>query len=247
VLARVLAGDVAGAVETAERGIAHAQAPSDAWTLAQLMNHSCQALWLSGRPDAARSRVAEGRARYEALGDPWGVAVSFFLEAEMHEGTGDDARAADAFAVTDAAMRELRDAFGTAWSTLRHGLIQLRTGNLERARALLRESLTNARDLGHTNFVLWGLAGCAALAAHERRDQTAVRLAGRASSVLEAPPGVGGSTGAAVRAACGPVLAELRMRVGPHVAVAEAALGQSMSMEEAIGHALAVVQEPVSA
>jgi len=43
------------------------------------------------------------------------------------------------------------------------------------------------------------------------------------------------------------VIAELRVRVGPQVAAAEAALGQSMSMEEAIGLALAVVQEPVSA
>jgi hypothetical protein len=139
-------------------------------------------------------------------------------------------------------LREVGDAFGVAWSSLRHAYVRLREGDLPQARVLLTESLTRARHLGHTTFMLLGLAGCAALAANDGRDATAVQLFARTDPLLSAPAGVGGLTGIAARASCGPALEILRVRRDPGAFASEWASGRLLSIEEAVGMALAVAR-----
>jgi hypothetical protein len=207
------------------------------------MNHSGQALMLTGDTEAARARLHAARADYTALGDPWGVAVAYFFEGELEESLGHDLAAAEAFNIGSSLMREMSDKFGLAWTTLRHGFLRLRRGEMDAARDLLAESLSSARDLGQTTFVLWALAGCAAVAAHQRRDQAALRLWARAAPLLDAPPGIGGPSNTAARQSCGPVLAQLRAELSPEVVAAESAIGSNLTFEEAIALGLSVVRE----
>jgi len=138
-------------------------------------------------------------------------------------------------------MREVGDAFGVAWTTLRHAYVRLREGDMPQARLLLAESLTRARDLGHTTFMLLGLGGCATLAAHDGRDGIAVQLFARADPLLSAPPGVGGLTSIAARGSCSPALERVRARRDPGIFTSEWMAGQSLSIEEAVSMALAGV------
>ena len=187
----------------------------------------------------AHRRLAEAIAGYAELKDPWGRGVSSFIEGEIEEAEGNLAASATAFAEASTVMRRLDDAFGVTWTTLRLGYVRLREGDVVQARMSLRESLGFARDLGHTTFVLLALAGCAALAADRGRANVAVRLFGRAAPVLEAPPGYGGLTSAAARAACGPRLNHLRSHVQPEILQAEVAAGRDLTLEQAITLALA--------
>jgi hypothetical protein len=143
-------------------------------------------------------------------------------------------------------MRGIDDMFGLAWCTLRHGYLYLRSGDLDAAREKLRVSLEGARYLGHTTFVLGALAGCAALASFDGQDQAAIRLAARSAPLLDTPPGVGGPTNSAARISCRPALDALRARVPREVLLAETAMGESMSIEEAITLGRRVVQASVA-
>jgi hypothetical protein len=213
--------------------------PEDAWILAFLCNHATEPLCLVGEHTTARVRLAEAMAYGKIAGDQWHLAISHFFEGELEETDGNLAAAAAAFAQSSALMREVGDAFGVAWTTLRHAYVRLREGDLPQARVLVTESLTRARDLGHTTFVLLGLAGCAALAAHDGRDATAVQLFARADPLLTAPAGVGGLTSIAAQATCGPALERVRARRDPSTFASEWTSGQSLSIEEAVGVAVA--------
>jgi predicted ATPase/DNA-binding XRE family transcriptional regulator len=241
----VLVGEPAGALAVYERGIAHCRLAGDPWMLALLLGLSGEALWLTGQPGAARARFGEGIARLEALGDGWARAIVRFLEGSLDEALGDAERAATAFAESAAVFESPADPLGRAWTRLRHGYLRLREGDLDRARALLADSLAGSRDLGHTTFVLWGLAGCAAVAALDGRDETALRLFGWAAPMLEAPPGLGGPTAAAARASCGPALEGLRARVGMAAFEAGRMEGRAMSLEEAVAAGLGAVRRRV--
>jgi predicted ATPase/DNA-binding XRE family transcriptional regulator len=237
----VLAGDPAAALAAAERGIAHAHAPCDAWVLAQLLNHSAQALGMVGDYPAARARLADARQRYQAIGDPWGIAVSHFFEGELEECHGDNEAAASAFARGSAHFRESEERFGLAWTTLRHAYVRLRIGDVSRARELLAESLAASRDLGHTTFVLWGLVGCSAIAAHDAKHQAATRLSARASVLLDAPAGVGGSSNMVAREIREQTLGKVRQMTNAEVLRAETAVGEAMSIEESIALGMRVI------
>jgi predicted ATPase/DNA-binding XRE family transcriptional regulator len=238
----VMLGRPRAALAAYERGIAAAGAAGDAWTLALLLGMSGEALWLNGRPTAARERLATAGVRFGHLGDPWGQACVRFLEGGLAEALGEDGAAGTGYAAGTAAFRLARDPLGITWSTLRHGYLRLRRGDPAGARSLLADSLGTARDLGHSTFARLGLAGCAALAALEGRDEVAARLYGRAGALLEAPAGTGGPTGDAARATCGPPLAALRARVAPEDLAAWWAAGAALPLAEAVALALAPTQ-----
>ena len=238
----VMLGQPAAALAAYERGVVAAGVAGDAWTLAILLGMSGEALWLNGRPAAAGERLADAGGRFERLGDPWGRACVRFLEGGLAEASGEDAAAAARYGAATAAFRLARDPLGITWSTLRHGYLRLRRGDPAGARALLAESLSTARDLGHSGFTRLGLAGCAAAAVLEGRDETAARIYGQVGGLLDAPAGAGGPTGDAARATCGPLLAALRARAAPEALAAWWAAGAALTASGAIALALAPAQ-----
>jgi hypothetical protein len=232
-------GEPAEGVAAHERGLAVCRLPEDAWILAFLCNHAAEPLCLIGEHAAARARLAEALAYGALAHDPWLRGITYFFQGELEDSEGNLGAAAAAFAQGSLLMREVGDAFGVAWTTMRHAYVRLREGDLTEARTLLAESLAHARDLGHTTFILLGLAGCAALAAHDGRDATAVQLFARADQLLSAPAGDGGLTSIAARASCGPALEVVHARREPALFAAEWASGLSLTLEDALSLALA--------
>jgi predicted ATPase/transcriptional regulator with XRE-family HTH domain len=235
-----LLGEPAQAIAVFERGVDVCRLPEDAWIHSYLCNHATEALCLVGERTRARETLAEAIRNANLEGDRWLRAISYFFEAELEEADGNLALAATTFAEGSALVRELDDAFGVAWTTLRHAFVRLRHTDFVPARALLHECLSRARDLGHTTFQLLGVAGCAALAAHDGQDDLAVQLFAAAEPILTLPPGIGGLTSIAAHAACGPALERLRERMQPCALEAAWATGRSLTLEQVVALALAL-------
>ena len=133
-------------------------AAADAVGAGAVENHCAQALVLTGEARSGPPKDGRGARGIRGAGRSVGRRGVVLRRGRLEESLGHDLLAAAAFE-TASNMGGMGDRFGLAWATLRHSYVRLRSGDLERARELLAVSLIAARDLGHTTFVLWALAG----------------------------------------------------------------------------------------
>ena len=132
----------------------------------------------------------------------------------------------------------LAQAAGERWGvSIAHnglGMLALMRGDAQRARALAQQSLTLTLEFGNTRGSTLALEVLGCAAATEGRGRRAARLFG-AAQALRAP--IGDFTQAAVRTDRERAIAAARARLGQTEFDAEWAVGQTMTLEEAVTYA----------
>ena len=128
--------------------------------------------------------------------------------------------------------------FPRALDTL--GWAALLSGEPERAKAVLAESLTLSKELGDKGTLLMSLEGLACVAGAEGEALRAARLFGAAEALMEE---IGYRLVPQERVVLEPYRASVRSRLGEATGEEALAQGQAMGLEEAIEYALSE-QEP---
>src|SRR5207237_8306917 len=109
-------------------------------------------------------------------------------------------------------------------------------GDIRLAHQLLGESVSLQRELGDVNSMAFGLERFALVAAAHGRAERALQLAGAASALREA---IGTPLGAAAQSAVAARCATARASLPGGLAEAAWTRGRAMSMDAAVGFALA--------
>ena len=131
-------------------------------------------------------------------------------------------------------FRELGDRFHEGWAHRTAGLINLRQGDFERARARFADGLKLFREAGDVSAMAVFIGLFADLAAQEGEVQPAVTLGGAAAAAREST-----ATGLADWVSGSDERAELIARSETDAAAARFwAEGQAMSVDQAVAYAL---------
>jgi predicted ATPase/class 3 adenylate cyclase len=175
--------------------------------------------------------------RRRAAGNWYGGELSLLGDMALVQGHFDQAAAWYAQAI------EILKKTGHLWDLTDAeeglGALNVCTGNLIEAAALYRESLDRAQDHGFTMLVSSALLGVATMAVASRQPETGARLLGAAEGIAE-------SLGVPIYPRDLPVrergLDALRAALGEERLAAEREAGQALSIDVAVGEAMAVIQ-----
>jgi tetratricopeptide (TPR) repeat protein len=199
----------------------------------------------------ARARLEKALAEYREDGNRWNIAQTLNSLGDLARLEGEYTRAAQLYGESLALFRET-NAKGDILATLHNlGHVALAQGDHKRARTLFEESLALHRDVGNKLGIAEGLAGLAGVDALESQvpaapveegahEQSSKAL--RAARLFGAADVLRGAKGA-------PVWPAERADYDRNIAIARAQLdeqtwqkawqeGRTMTMEEAIKHAL---------
>ena len=233
--------DSAAAREVLGESLAIARALGDrrgeAWSLHLLGRVD----YFDGDPAAVRALAQESLEVAEETGDRWLVSWALHLLGLGAHIAADYPTALAYYGRSLAIRRELGYRQGAGILLLLTGLIALREGDFATARVRLREALATDRDAGDHLNTLMAISGIASYLAARRQPERAVRLAGAAATLSESwhllPIPL-------AEAMLEEGLATARQALGDAAYAVAWAAGRAMSLEEAIGEALAVEDPP---
>jgi non-specific serine/threonine protein kinase len=192
--------------------------------------------YFDGDPAAVRALAQESLELAEATGDRWLVSWALHLLGLGAHIGADYPTALAYYGRSLAIRRELGYRQGVGILLLLIGLIALREGDFATARVRMREALTTDRDAGDHLNTLMAISGIASYLAAQRQPERAVRLAGATATLSESwhllPIPL-------AEAMLEEGLATARQALGDAAYAVAWAEGRAMSLEEAIGEALA--------
>jgi non-specific serine/threonine protein kinase len=189
-----------------------------------------------GRYDSARELLAEALELAREARDPYRTALALNYLGDLARCEQDYAAARLAYEQGVALLREVgagRDVAG-ALHNLAHACLHL--GDAERAQALFQESLMSQQALQNGPGIAECLAGFAALAVSAGLPGAGARLLAAAAEMRPPPPFVW----PAEQKENDHYLALIRAELPAAEFEAESARGRSLSVQEAIGHALSL-------
>ncbi|HZO32890.1 MAG TPA: tetratricopeptide repeat protein [Chloroflexota bacterium] len=189
-----------------------------------------------GETDRAEALLLESRTRFRASPDSWGSAACLCQLGELAHVRRDLSQAVALFGESLALAREQGDTWQTAYVLHSLGHLAWDGGSDARATALLGESLALSRGLQDRRGISSCLGSLALVAGRQRRFGRAAHLFGAAAGLREA---VGVHRRAWLRRDDEQGVAAARAALGEAAFAAEYAAGRAMSLDEAIGYALA--------
>jgi predicted ATPase/DNA-binding CsgD family transcriptional regulator/Tfp pilus assembly protein PilF len=231
--AALRAGRVGDASELIDEAVGAAEAAGNDWETGIALAARAAIAVRQGKLKAAQRSY---EAALEVLSDNvrWGVAQVQYGLGTVARARGDAEMAVQHFEDATEIFRELdawpeiaRCAAGVGWTALGRGDLDLAENRLAEA---LRLNQASGQRLG----IARGLEAFAALAAARQQPEQAARLAGAACQLREAlghPAGLGSRVEE--------VLELARDRLGAATAAALFAAGREMTVEQAVGYALA--------
>jgi predicted ATPase len=155
--------------------------PGIAWTLTSLAIGPME----QGKPEQARPILDEAAALHLKHGDAGGVRRVRHLLGQQAAAVGEVERGRHLLSESAELARKDRDLFGAASSFHSLGDIELDAGEIEAAETAYREALAIAWECGADRLVCYCLAGLAAVAAQQGRDERASLLWGFAAAYEE--------------------------------------------------------------
>ena len=184
--------------------------------------------------------------------DRYQMALTLFQNMDSHDGIawvlrnlgrvahnqGNDERAVALLEESVAWFRQVRDTLGLAWALHHLGVATHAQGDHIRAAALLREALILQQKQDHKSQILESLEGFANLASAQGQVARAAQLLGAAAG-LRATIGAPRSPGE--RAPYERLVAGLHARLDDAIFTAAWESGRTMSLEQAIADALAIM------
>ncbi len=245
-------GDHRRATEMLEESLALRRALDDTWGIASSLNSL--GIIASYQSDYSRATrlFEESLGLRRQLGDRGGIAECLYFLGIVTFHLGDRQRTAEHFAQCLDLFRELGDRAGTASALTNLGMLAQHLGEGDRALRLYGESLTLRHELGDRPGIAECLERMAEVARAQGQARRAARLAGAAEALhgsvalpRERPESSGSAAAKAARTGASPGPRAARGRIGLAAAWAE---GREMSLERAVGYALAaVVSQPAAA
>jgi predicted ATPase/DNA-binding XRE family transcriptional regulator len=233
-LIRLGQGDAAAARRLLEDSRNLFQELGDAWGEALTVYRLGLALTELGDP-AARGCYAHSLALFRQVGDPLGVAVVLNALAVATAAQGDEAAALALIAESLPLAREATERWDLARLLLNAGTLWLRRGDVQQAHELLAESLGLWQESGHRAGMALSLAGLGGVAAARGQAERAGRLFAVAQRIYPASgPGVTALSDADLDRR----IATARASLGAAPFAAGWAMGQALSLADAIGEAL---------
>jgi len=234
-------GDHAHAVTLHERSLALARALGDARQVAITLDYLAVAKQEQGDYAGALPLYDESVTILRTLGDMKNVAIALGNLGLLYREMGDFARATALTEEVLAIMREVGDKGAIAISLNNLGEIAHEQGDRARATALLVESLTLYIEMELRWGVAYALEGLATVTAASGRPARAARLFGAATALrallgMTRPP--------TERVRYEHTVAGVQAALGPVPFDAAFAVGQSLSLDEAIQEALAGADAP---
>jgi tetratricopeptide (TPR) repeat protein len=175
------------------------------------------------------------------VGDQWGVAVALANLGDLAMRQGDLERAAAVVNEALALGRQVGDRERIAVCLLYLGVVARKRGDLASAEALGREALALFREFGDPRRCAAALEQLAATAGVAGQGARAARLLGAATTVQEV---VGAPPPAPERADTAAAVAPARTALGEDAWATAFAVGQALSLEEAVAEALRTEYAP---
>jgi predicted ATPase/Tfp pilus assembly protein PilF len=226
-----------------EEAVSLARSVDDRYTLAVTLNNLGQVLLYQYKdPEGALRLIEESLAIRREIGDRSRIALSLVNVGYVALHRDDTARARELAEEALALATEIGDKRHVSFALGTLGWAALGEGAFEEAHRWFGESLAVAQDIGHRQNVVEMLTGMAGAAAARSDPMRAARLTG-ATAALEDAIGVQPSEIDVL-----PVLTRLLDRAKSQATVEEwnaaGREGSKMSLEEAIGYAMAGRPEP---
>ncbi len=230
-------GEAAQTTEAVEASIAAAREAGDGEALAAGLTGRGLAALSGGELDAAANALRRALAMLRGQDDLAGAALALVGLAQVALARGDFDRAAGLLAEAEASSRSAGDLFTLIAGLSAQALAARLRGDDSRASGLLRESVGLAATLGDAWHVVLGATGLAGAAARRGHAERATRLFGAMEALRE-------KMGVEVpspdwRALNERDLALARERLDAETFGAAWAAGRSLTLEEAVGEALA--------
>jgi tetratricopeptide (TPR) repeat protein len=232
-------GDYARAEVFAADALAIARQLDDPVLIGDALAQSGAVAYRQGAYGRAEELLLEAHEllRERAAGSWYGSELSLLGDTALVQGQFDQAAAWYAQSI------EILKKTGHTWDLTDAeeglGALNVCTGNLIEAAALYRDSLDRALDHGFTMLVSSALLGVAAIAVASRQPETGARLLGAAEGIAE-------SLGVPIYPRDRPVrergLDALQAALGEERLAAEREAGQALSIDVAVGEAMAVIQ-----
>jgi predicted ATPase len=233
-LIRLGQGDAAAARRLLEDSRNLFQELGDVWGEALTVYRLGLALTELGDP-AARGCYAHSLTLFRQVGDPLGVAVVLNALAVATAAQGDEAAALALIAESLPLAREATERWDLARLLLNAGTLWLRQGDVEQAREVLAESLGLWQESGHRAGMALSLAGLGGVAATRGEAERAGWLFGAAQRLY---PASGPGVTALIDADLDQRIAAARASLDATPFATGWAVGQALSLEDAIGEAL---------
>jgi predicted ATPase/transcriptional regulator with XRE-family HTH domain len=230
-----LQGDGAAAQTWLEQAAALGRAAGDPRTAAGALNALGLVAQHEGDLERAAARLEESLALMREVGDRRGIAVALGNLGAVALYQGDLERAAASTEEALAFFRQVGDRDSSAVCLRNMGKVARRQGEGARAEALQREALALFRELGDPLRSAEGLELLASTAGATGQWERAARLLGAAAALREPLDTL---PLAQDRADVEQAVAPARAALGEDAWAAAFALGQALSLEEAIAYAL---------
>lgn len=207
----------------------------DAWGIAYATTYmGCSLAYEQGAEDDARPVLVEGRARFRALGDEWGVTTSshYLGSIALRQADYASARALTEEMLADS--RDLGDNYRVSRNLHQLAEIALAENDLAQARHHLSASLSLNREQGRIGDAALQLRLLARIELKQDRPARAARLSGAASlhggKERTLPPDDADANAA--------TLAVVRQALGERHFESEWARGAAMSFDQAVTFAI---------
>jgi predicted ATPase len=232
-------GDVAPAKEQWEEALALFRAHGEEGEAARCVAELGGVAVAEGDLDAAAARYEEAAVSFRELGQSLREGIALSNLAAIAFDRGDPALSIAYAERAVALQRELGDTSSLALSLANVAPAHLVLGELERGRALLRESIDLAQAYGYDLLLAHIVPVAAELAACDGEAALAARLAGASEAVFAA---IGSSLPAGTEQAVARVLALVRDELGGQLDVLLAE-GRSLSVDAALAASAHLVAE----
>jgi hypothetical protein len=220
--------------ELAEGALAHYRAAGDRWGIAQALTRLGYLAFLRGDADQCRAILTECLATARTVGDRQCIAIAleFLGEATSAES---GAEAGASLNESLRLYRELGDLAGGANVENMLGRLDCLNGRYASGREHYRASLRLTKDWAWMLRITGSLDGLAVVAAGQDQPERALRLATASTRLREE---AGAERSPIEQAELDRALVSVREVLGQAAVAAAWAVGQAMTLDEAIAYAL---------
>ena len=228
-------GDAAAAQPMLMEAEEKARASNDLPLLARILSVAAGVRVMGGDLEGARSQLRDAMTLTHGLDDPGADAMLALTEVFIALGDSNPEAAGRVYTEWANRLRDRGDIQTLSYLLSTYGFSLLQSGEPDKARPLLEESLAIERRLENRDNIVYLLDGLACHAAMVGRLERAARLLGAADSLLA-------ETGMRLMGHMKPLLEQARESVaaslGGPTMEAEMLAGRRMAMDEAIVYAL---------
>ncbi|HVS63088.1 MAG TPA: hypothetical protein VMT85_06240, partial [Thermoanaerobaculia bacterium] len=238
-------GDPAATERSYTRRLEVARATGDGLKIANAL-YDLSFVYIVPNRDAefAMAMLNEALASFRAAGDRAGVAKTLWALSTEYFNRLDWLKAAEILDEVVGTFRELDDRFGLGWALHSLGVVRIRLGAVDQARAAFTEGLELFRDAGDVSGIVLFFFDFAELAAAQGRDERGLRLFGAGQALKDR---TGTQLAEYLREENAPFTLSVRAlleRADPQRQAALAAEGAALSQEDAIAYAFSEADVP---